>query len=100
MSSEETTPPEAPTPNTVSIRVVSSNGDEMFFKIKKTTKLSKLFDAYTSRKDLKPDSIKFLFDGNRLSGDQTPESLDMEDNDVIDAMLTQTGGLFIKLNKL
>ena len=37
-------------------------------------------------------SVRFLFDGNRISPNQTPEELDMEDNDVIDVMVEQQGG--------
>ena len=36
--------------------------------------------------------IRFLFDGQRLRENQTPEELDMEDDDAIDAMLHQIGG--------
>ena len=39
------------------------------------------------------DQIRFLFDGNRLRDNQTPDELEMEDDDVIDAMLFQVGGL-------
>jgi small ubiquitin-related modifier len=38
------------------------------------------------------DQIRFLFDGNRLRENQTPDELEMEDDDVIDAMLFQVGG--------
>ncbi|ESR56828.1 hypothetical protein CICLE_v10022993mg [Citrus x clementina] len=38
------------------------------------------------------NSIAFLFDGRRLRGEQTPDELEMEDGDEIDAMLHQTGG--------
>ncbi|CAI0436331.1 unnamed protein product [Linum tenue] len=38
------------------------------------------------------NSIAFLFDGRRLRAEQTPDELEMEDGDEIDAMLHQTGG--------
>lgn len=39
--------------------------------------------------------VRFVFDGNRLHGDHTPDELEMEDDDVIDAMLFQVGfGIF------
>ncbi|RCV28757.1 hypothetical protein SETIT_5G428500v2 [Setaria italica] len=38
------------------------------------------------------NAIAFLFDGRRLRGEQTPDELEMEDGDEIDAMLHQTGG--------
>ena len=68
------------------------DGNEVFFKIKKTTPLSKLIGAYIQRQGVNGESIRFLFDGNRIGPDQTPEELNMEENDVIDAVLMQTGG--------
>jgi len=42
-----------------------------------------------------PRSVKFLYDGAILHPESTPESLHMEDDDEIDAMLTQVGGAFV-----
>ena len=38
------------------------------------------------------NSVRFLFDGNRVNPNQTPQELDMEDGDVIDVMVEQQGG--------
>lgn len=37
-------------------------------------------------------SYRFLFDGHRINDDDTPESLDMQELDCVDAMVTQLGG--------
>jgi len=79
----------------LSLRVVSQDGNEVYFKIKKQTPLRKLMDAYCQRQSIDPASIRFLYDGQRLRAEQTPKELEMEDNDIIDAVLTQTGGLFL-----
>jgi len=76
----------------INVKVVSSNGDEVFFKIKRTTKLSKLQGAYANKVGKDVGSIRFLYDGTRINDDDTPESLDMEDNDTIDVMVEQVGG--------
>ncbi len=76
----------------INIKVVNGEGIEVFFKIKKTTNLKKLMDAYCKRQGLNPSTVRFTFDGNRISGNETAEQLDMEDQDVIDAMVEQTGG--------
>ncbi|KAL3768387.1 hypothetical protein ACHAWO_010619 [Cyclotella atomus] len=76
----------------ITIRVRDQTGEETFFKIKKTTKMTKVFANYASRKGVQPDSIRFLLDGERIPNDATPESLDLEDQDQIDCMLEQTGG--------
>lgn len=64
----------------------------MYFKIRKTTPLKRLMDAYCSRQGLQASNVRFLYDGERLKDDSTPEGLAMEDNDVIDAVAQQTGG--------
>ncbi|ETW20046.1 hypothetical protein PFFVO_00947 [Plasmodium falciparum Vietnam Oak-Knoll (FVO)] len=45
-------------------------------------------------KNGKPTLFRFLYDGDRIHGDNTPEQLGIEDGDVIDAMVQQTGGSF------
>ena len=67
-------------------------GEETFFKIKKTTKMSKVFETYASRKGVQSSSLRFLLDGDTINGDQTPKMLELEDQDQIDCMLEQTGG--------
>ena len=73
-------------------RDVVQDGNIVHFKIKKKTQLKKLMEAYCARQSLHMDQIRFLFDGNRLREVQTPDELEMEDDDVIDAMLFQVGG--------
>ncbi|KAI0631419.1 small ubiquitin-like modifier [Trametes polyzona] len=76
----------------INIKVVTQTGEEVFFKIKRNTKLSKLQGAYANKVGKDVNSIRFLYDGNRINDDDTPASLDMEDNDAIDAMVEQVGG--------
>ncbi|KAH9744968.1 Small ubiquitin-related modifier 1 [Citrus sinensis] len=54
-----------------------------------------LMNAYCDRQSVELNSIAFLFDGRRLRGEQTPDELEMEDGDEIDAMLHQTGGMLM-----
>jgi small ubiquitin-related modifier len=48
---------------------------------------------YSSRLGIQPSSIRFTLDGERLTSDQTPKMLEMEDGDQIDARIEQQGGL-------
>jgi len=91
-AAEGTSP--APTSEHINLKVVGQDGNEVFFKIKKHTALRKLTEAYCQRQGVSPSSIRFLYDGRRIQPDQTPKELGMEDGDVIDAMLHQTGGCF------
>lgn len=71
----------------ITIKVVSQNGQETHFKVRTTTPLQKVFDSYCVRQSLDEKSIRFLFDGNRISGDKTAEQLQLEDGDTIDVAL-------------
>ncbi|KAI0755565.1 ubiquitin-like protein [Fomes fomentarius] len=76
----------------INIKVVTQTGEEVFFKIKRNTKLSKLQGAYASKVGKDVSSIRFLYDGQRINDDDTPASLEMDDNDTIDVMVEQVGG--------
>lgn len=76
----------------IQVKVRSPDGNEVFFKIKRKTKLEKLMSVYCTRLGQSMDAVRFLFDGDRVHGDNTPEQLNIEDGDVIDAMVQQTGG--------
>ena len=48
-------------------------------------RFEKIFVAYRAKKSLAEGSVRFAFDGTRLTSDQTPEQMDMEDGDIIEA---------------
>ena len=52
--------------------------------------MKKLMGAYCDRQGVSMESIRFLYNGQRMQNEQTPEMLDMEDNDIIDAVLAQS----------
>ncbi|KAK9938648.1 hypothetical protein M0R45_015373 [Rubus argutus] len=79
----------------INLKVKSQDGNEVFFRIKRNTQLKKLMNAYCDRQSVEMNSIAFLFDGRRLRAEQTPDELEMEDGDEIDAMLHQTGGALV-----
>ncbi|KAI0072250.1 ubiquitin-like protein [Panus rudis PR-1116 ss-1] len=76
----------------INIKVVTQTGEEVYFKIKRSTKLSKLQSAYAQKVGKDVNSIRFLYDGNRVNESDTPATLEMEDNDTIDVMVEQVGG--------
>ncbi|AAZ11434.1 small ubiquitin-related modifier [Trypanosoma equiperdum] len=76
----------------VAVKVVNADGAEMFFRIKSRTALKKLIDTYCKKQGISRNSVRFLFDGTPIDETKTPEELGMEDDDVIDAMVEQTGG--------
>ncbi|KAK8951601.1 Small ubiquitin-related modifier 1 [Platanthera zijinensis] len=76
----------------INLKVKDQNGNEVFFRIKRKTQLKKLMNAYCDRQSVDPKSIVFLFDGRGIPAEKTPDELEMEDGDEIDAMLHQSGG--------
>lgn len=50
----------------INVRVVNQEGAEVFFKIKRTTALKRLMEAYCSRQGLSTTAVRFLYDGERL----------------------------------
>ena len=81
----------APKPEYIRINI-NSNGVDQEFKIKRTTKMRKLMNAYGRQNNLDINGIRFLFDGNRISDEDTVTSLNMEPGDVIEVVSEQDGG--------
>lgn len=54
--------------------MVSSTGEEVFFKIKRSTKLSKLQGAYASKVGKDVSSIRYVVDFGSLVSGCTPSS--------------------------
>ncbi len=78
--------------NTVTLRVRDQGGDEMFFKVKKETKMLKIMEAYASRKGVNAGALRFTMDGQRIDKEDTPKMLELENDDQIDVMLEAVGG--------
>ena len=76
----------------ITAKVVSPDGTSMQFKIKETTPFSKMMDAYCKVKCISKNSVRFVFNGDRLPLDATPKSANLTNDDVVDAVLMQTGG--------
>merc|ERR1712091_282182 len=76
----------------IQLKVKDQQGSEVQFKIKKSTPLRKLMDAYCSRLGLTASQVRFMVDGERISADDTAEKLGLEDEDLIDVAMEQTGG--------
>lgn len=54
---------------------VTDNHNEVFFKIKRTTQLKKLMDAFCERQGKSPSTVRFLFDGTRVRPEDSPDSV-------------------------
>ncbi|TPX67370.1 hypothetical protein SpCBS45565_g03817 [Spizellomyces sp. 'palustris'] len=76
----------------INLKVLGQDQSEIAFKIKRTTPLQRLMDAYVAKTGQDKSSVRFLYDGQRINGHETPDELDMEDNDMIQVSVQQLGG--------
>ncbi|KAE9581123.1 hypothetical protein CGMCC3_g3243 [Colletotrichum fructicola] len=71
---------------------VTDNNNEVFFKIKRSTKLEKLMTAFCERQGKAISSVRFLFEGQRVQPTDTPDTLEMADGDTLEVHQEQVGG--------
>ncbi|PHH91264.1 hypothetical protein CDD83_1126 [Cordyceps sp. RAO-2017] len=71
---------------------VTDNNNEVFFKIKRSTKLEKLMNAFCERQGKSMTSVRFLFEGTRVQPTDTPDGLEMVDGDTLEVHQEQVGG--------
>ncbi|XP_044834477.1 small ubiquitin-related modifier 1 isoform X1 [Mauremys mutica] len=76
--------------NTLNSKSLGSS--EIHFKVKMTTHLKKLKESYCQRQGVPMNSLRFLFEGQRITDNHTPKELGMEEEDVIEVYQEQTGG--------
>lgn len=78
MSDNERSPggaePAGPVSEHLNIKVTDNN-NEVFFKIKRSTQLKKLMDAFCERQGKAPNSVRFLFDGSRVQATDSPDKV-------------------------
>jgi hypothetical protein len=72
MADEEEKKPET---EAINLKVVTQDGNEIFFKCKMTTPLNKLMNAFCTRQGIAMNSVRFLFDGQRLTPNTTPKEV-------------------------
>lgn len=79
----------------ITIQVCDSEGKRTIFQLKGGTPLRKLMDAFCRREGYPMEGVRFLFKGERLSREHTPDALGMntmeEGANLIDALVEHTG---------
>jgi len=66
---------------TLTLNVKAGSGEPIQFKVKKTTTFQKIFDAYGTKVGAAEGSFRFVYDGVRVKGTDTPKMLEIEDFD-------------------
>ncbi|PKK69458.1 SUMO-1-like protein, partial [Rhizophagus irregularis] len=64
----------------INLKVQDYVKSEFIYKVKKTKPLNKLKQVHCDRNGLNIEIMRFLFDGKRIKDNDTPDSLEMENN--------------------
>ncbi|XP_050532253.1 small ubiquitin-related modifier-like [Daktulosphaira vitifoliae] len=78
----------------IRLRVITSDmTNEVHFRVKSATSLGRLKRSYCSKMGFQVEELRFVFDGHRITDDDTPKSLGMINDDVIEIYQERTGGV-------
>jgi len=78
----------------IRLRVITSDmTNEVHFRVKSATALVRLKRSYCSKLGFQVDELRFVFDGHRITDEDTPKSLGMINDDVIEIYQERTGGM-------
>uniref|UniRef100_A0A2S2PM54 Small ubiquitin-related modifier n=1 Tax=Schizaphis graminum TaxID=13262 RepID=A0A2S2PM54_SCHGA len=78
----------------IRLRVITSDmTNEVHFRVKAATALLRLKRSYCSKLGFQVDELRFVFDGHRITDEDTPKSLGMINDDVIEIYQERTGGM-------
>ena len=71
-------------PHSFVIRISDMPGEPVYFRVKRTTRLDKVFNTYAVRQGVAVTTLQFLFNGAFVGGDDTPGGIGMKEGDQID----------------
>ena len=75
----------------IKVKLAMQDGTSYFFEVNSMTPVQALMDFFCARYGTTRASVRFLFGGVRIQGDQTPQDLGMESGDAIDVVAEQVG---------
>ncbi|XP_065757346.1 small ubiquitin-related modifier 1-like [Phocoena phocoena] len=73
------------------LKVIRQDSSEIHFKVKMMTHHKELKESYCQRQGVPMNSLRFLFEGQRIADTHTPKELGMEEEDVIEVYQKQMG---------
>ena len=76
----------------IRIKLVSNRGREVLFQVQASTKLGVVMRSYCQRLRLNSNSVRFLFDGNRINEGLLVSQSGLENGDIVDVQESFEGG--------
>ena len=67
----------------ITLQVRDDLGEVTQFKVRRSVKMSEIFKVYASRKGVDVSSFRFLLEGKTIHESDTPDMLDLKDDDLI-----------------
>ena len=85
---------------TLTIKIKAQSGDEIFYRIKNTTKFSNVFKHYAQAQGVERGSLSFKINlnGDNIDQEETPNSLHLEDGDEIHVFTIAQRTLTIRIS--
>ncbi|EDW08804.2 small ubiquitin-related modifier 2-A [Drosophila mojavensis] len=71
----------------ITLKMQSADRGVVLFRIRRLMPLGKLKDAYCSQMGLAKDMAMLSFDGEQISDSETANSLELEDEDIMDVQM-------------
>jgi len=85
--------PEKETDQYIRIRVITSdNANEVHFRLKQEVPMARMKRAYALKVGHSADELRYVFDGHRITDFDTPKSLGMVNDDVVEIYQERSGG--------
>jgi Ubiquitin-2 like Rad60 SUMO-like len=75
----------------IAISVRACSGEAMLFSVRPHVRMSKVFNAYAANTEVQVTSLAFYLDGTRINEKDTVQELELKENDIIYAVLEQSG---------
>lgn len=77
--------------DTLTITIAESSGSLHQFRVKRTTPFEKIMNAFYKKLGVS-GGFRFVYEGHRVSPEETPKMLEMDDGARVEALVEQTGG--------
>jgi small ubiquitin-related modifier len=78
-------------PGRLNVCITDLSGLPLAFSISPKTRMQRLFEAYCRCTNIRPDSLRFFYQGERVDDRTTPEDLELSDGDCLDTFLKCIG---------
>lgn len=77
----------------INLTLVDTHGSKTIFKVKKTTRLGKIFDTYALRNGVPVSTYRFSLDADRLNRDLTVKMAELSEETIITVGIEVQGGV-------